>query len=392
MDLLTFLPIFVLSFIATVLFTPWVGKLAQIFDVIQYPPSEHLKRLPETGTSKKVSATTLEAKIIAARRRLEKHPMANWGGIAYITPFLIISISTLLLSKTINIAPEEVNNYILWFFGIIILFVMGVIDDKFELTGKTQILFQMLAAFLFILSPIDLDFLTNPFTGMPLIVRISEFTVQFGGLLLSISFPGDIVLFIWILVLINAIKWQGGTDALMEGNVFIALVIIFIVSFMFTQPASALFSITLAGTLLGFIVYNFYPAKIMSASAGKTVVGFIVATLAIISNAKFAISLIVFAIPLIDMFWVLVKRIIDYKPKSLFQLLLISDRSHFHHKLMKLGLNEPQIAIFEYTITAVLGCLAIFLQGTQKTIFVVIAWVLVFLIILYVSLKTNGKR
>lgn len=391
-DFLTYIPIFFITFLFALFFTPWVGVLAKIFDVIQYPPSMLLTKMPESLKSKGPNLATLEARMIAARRRLEKPPVANWGGIAYIAPFLIISISTLILSKTINITSQELNSYILWFIAIVLLFAVGIIDDKFELTGKTQIIFHTIAALLFILSPLDLDILSNPLTGGIFQVRISEFLFNIGGLQLSLSLPGDIFLFFWILILINAIKWQGGTDGLMEGNVFIASFIIFIVSVIFGQSASALFSITLAGALLGFLYYNFFPAKIMSGSAGKSVIGFIVATLAIISNAKFAISLIVFAIPLIDMIWVLGRRIIEHKPRSIVQLLLISDRSHFHHRLLKLGFSEPRVAIFEYTITLSLGLMAIFLQGPIKVVFIAISWIIVFIIIWYVTLKTNERK
>lgn len=388
MDITKFLLIFVSSALASFLFTPWVGKIAKIFNVIQYPPSLKLQKIPEQRLK---STVALEAKLIAARRRLEKPPVAEWGGIAYIVPFLVISVVILLVSRTINILPEELNSYLLWFISIIILFMGGVIDDKYELNGRIQLLFQSIAALIFVLTPIDLNIITNPLNGQPFIVGGSIFTSHIGSILLSISFPGDIFLFLWIMVLINAIKWQGGTDALMEGNVFIGAILMFVVSFIFVQPASALFSIVLAGCLLGFIYYNFYPAKIMSGSSGKSVLGFIVASLAIISNAKFAISFIIFAIPLIDMTVVLVKRIFEYRPKSIFQLLSISDRSHLHHKLMKLGLSEVQIAFLEYGITAIMGTIALLITGIAKAFFVLIVWVTIFVFILFVTRKANER-
>jgi len=388
MDLTNFLFIFLASALSSFLFTPWVGKLAKIFNVIQYPPSLKLQKIPEQRLK---STVALEAKLIAARRRLEKPPVAEWGGIAYIIPFLVISVTILLTSRTINIFPEELNSYLLWFISILILFLGGVIDDKYELNGKVQLFFQSLAAMIFVLTPIDLSIITNPLTGLPLVVSGNILSTHIGSVLLSISFPGDIFLFIWIMILINAIKWQGGTDALMEGNVFVGALLMFIVSFIFVQPASALFSIVLAGCLLGFIYYNFYPAKIMSGSSGKSVLGFIVASLAIISNAKFAISLIIFAVPLIDMTVVLARRVLEYRPKSIFQLLSISDRSHLHHKLMKLGFSEVQIALLEYGITAIMGTIALLVTGITKVLFVLIVWITIFIFILVVTQKANER-
>jgi len=388
MEIASFFLIFVVSALITFFFTPWVGKLARIFDVIRYPPS---KTMQQTQDLKLKSTAALEARLIAARRRLEKPPVAEWGGVSYITTFLVVSVIVLLVSKTINIPSEELNSYLIWFIAILVLFVGGIIDDKFELSGKTQLFFQILAAILFILTPLDLDIITNPFTGLPFIVRISEFVFNIGSVTLSISLPGDLFLLGWLLVMINAIKWQGGTDALMEGNVFIASLLMFVVSILFSQPASALFTIVLAGSLLGFLFYNFYPAKIMSGSSGKAPLGFIVASLAIVSNAKFAISLIVFAIPLVDMFWVLFRRMIDYKPKSLVELMSISDKTHLHHKLLKLGLTEPRVAFVEYSITAIMGVIALLVTGMTKALFVLVVWVTIFIFILFVTRRSHGQ-
>jgi UDP-GlcNAc:undecaprenyl-phosphate GlcNAc-1-phosphate transferase len=310
-----------------------------------------------------------------------------WGGIAYVLPFLIVSGSILLFSKTINLPISEFSTYLLWFVTIGILFAVGILDDVFEFSGKVQFMFHLIAALLFVLSPLDVNGFRNPFGGA--YIHTDWWVFTFGNLpwLIRFVFPGDLLFFLWVLPLMNGIKWQGGSDGLMEGNTAIALVMLFLVSFLFNQPASALFAITLAGSLFGFLYHNFYPNKIMSGSAGKSVLGFIVAGIAVIGGSKFAISLIVFAIPLFDMLWVLLRRVVYYRPKSPFQLFLISNKFHFHHQLMKIGYTEKQIAYLQYAITFIFGMLGVFAPPVLKPYILILSWLSVAAIIISTTAK-----
>jgi len=386
MTILTFLPYFLCAFFFSVILVPWVGKLAEKFDVIQYPPSKIIEKL----TSESSTDTLKDFKLIAARRRLEKHPMAMWGGISYVVPFFILSIYGLLSSKSINIAPENFYQYLFWFISILILFIVGVIDDKYELSGKTQFIFHVLATLIFIASPLNFNSIRTYVFGD---LSLAWFTWAFNiaSVPLSFVFPSDLILFFWIILMIQAIKWQAGSDALMEGNVFIALITIFAVSIMFNQPESALFSVLFAGAILGFILYNFYPALIISGSSGKSVVGFFLATLSIVSNTKLAVSLVVFSIPIIDALWVLIRRILYYKPKSLGQLFSISDRFHLHHRLMELGFTEVQIALLEYTITLSMAAGVVLFTGVSKFIYLIACWILIAIVIVIVTKKSHEK-
>ncbi len=87
----------------------------------------------------------------------------------------------------------------------------------------------------------------------------------------------------------------------------------------------------------------------------------------------------------------LARRVLEYRPKSIFQLLSISDRSHLHHKLMKLGFSEVQIALLEYGITAIMGTIALLVTGITKVLFVLIVWITIFIFILVVTQKANER-
>lgn len=376
------------ALLLSLLVTPWIAVLAKRYGAVQEPPEVVLKNIQELR-EKGLPDSEYESKLQAARRRLDKPPLIMWGGIAYVLPFLFVSGAVLLISKTINIPIAEFSVYVMWFVIIGILFVVGILDDAFDFSGKVQFSFHLLAALLFILSPVDILGFRNPFNGV--FVHTDMWTFSLGQLpwLLRFVFPGDLILLLWVLPLINGIKWQAGTDGLMEGSTAISLLALFGVSIMFNQSASALFAITLAGALLGFLFYNFYPNKILSGSAGKSVIGFIVAGIAVIGGSKFAVTLLFFAIPLLDMAWVLLRRIVYYRPKSPFQLLLISNKFHFHHQLMKLGFSEPKIAYLEYAVTALLGLLGIFSPSFLKPYVLVVAWLLVTFMIISATVKAH---
>jgi len=376
------------AWLLSLLVTPWIAVLAKRYGAVQEPPEVVLKNIQELR-EKGLPDSEYESKLQAARRRLDKPPLTMWGGIAYVLPFLFVSGAVLLISKTINIPIAEFSVYVMWFVIIGILFVVGILDDAFDFSGKVQFSFHLLAALLFILSPVDILGFRNPFNGV--FVHTDMWTFSLGQLpwLLRFVFPGDLILLLWVLPLINGIKWQAGTDGLMEGSTAISLLALFGVSIMFNQSASALFAITLAGALLGFLFYNFYPNKILSGSAGKSVIGFIVAGIAVIGGSKFAVTLLFFAIPLLDMAWVLLRRIVYYRPKSPFQLFLISNKFHFHHQLMKLGFSEPKIAYLEYAVTALLGLLGIFSPSFLKPYVLVVAWLLVFFMIISATVKAH---
>lgn len=376
----------VISLVFTLLLTPWVALLAKKYGAVQEPPEVVLKKIQEQR-ERGLSDAEYEAKLQAARRRLDKPPLIMWGGIAYVLPFLVVSGVILIISKTINLPLSEFSTYLMWFVTIGILFAVGILDDVFEFSGKVQFLFHIIAALLFVLSPLDVNGFRNPFGGAYVHTDWWVFTLGELPWLIRFVFPGDLLFFLWVLPLMNGIKWQGGSDGLMEGSTAIALVMLFLVSFMFNQPASALFAITLAGSMFGFLFYNFYPNKIMSGSAGKSVLGFIVAGIAVIGGSKFAISLIVFAIPLFDMLWVILRRIVYYRPKSPFQLFLISNKFHFHHQLMKIGYTEKQIAYFEYGITLFFGLLGVFAPPMLKPYILILTWLSVAAIIISTTAK-----
>jgi len=163
----------------------------------------------------------------------------------------------------------------------------------------------------------------------------------------------------------NAIKWVDGSDGLLGRNVFVVMIFLFIIGVRTYSSDVAMYSITIAGGLLGFLVYSFPPAKIYTGGT-KTFYGFIIAVFSIINGAKIAATMMIIALPLIDFCYVIISRIIKYKPKNPIEVLKINDRSHIHHKLLELGFSKKHVLLIEASVTMLVSAIAVLTAGTTK--------------------------
>ena len=163
-------------------------------------------------------------------------------------------------------------------------------------------------------------------------------------------------------------KLLDGMDGLVAGISAIAALVIFGLSLapQVRQEQTALLAIIFAGSLLGFLILNFHPAKIFLGEGGSTLAGFMLAVLAIVSGGKIATTLLVMGLPLLDMVWVILLRLA--RRQSPFT----GDRKHLHFKLIEIGLSEPQAVLLLYALTGIFGLSALFLQSRGKLIALVI--------------------
>lgn len=360
----SFLPYFGVAFAVSFVITPIVGYIARKFRIIALPASMRRGDKPSDY------------------RHLEKQPTPLLGGVAVILPFLVLALIHTKLTPTVS--------YLL--LGTSLLFAMGVIDDMFELPGWVQLLTQFFVALLICLSPINISFINNPFGQGSINLDLLSLTHNLGSIPIDLVLPGDILLGAWILICINAVKWMSGTDGLMEGNSFIGFTTLFIVALRFQNDTVAAYSIILAGCLLGFLFFNFYPAKIWSGSPGKSTLGFLLAVLSVMLGAKFAAGLIILMLPLVDFVWVLVGRIIRHKPKNVLHMLSISDKTHLHHRLLAHGYSERHIAFFEYMISIALGSLTLALSGALKASIVIFIVLIVAVILSLTSIVSRHRQ
>ena len=179
----------------------------------------------------------------------------------------------------------------------------------------------------------------------------------------------------WIVGMINSINWIDGLDGLSTGVALIAAVTLGILSLttQVSQPLIAVLCFALAGALLGFLRWNFHPAKIFSGTTGVQFVGYTLAVLSILGSAKVAVALLVLGVPIIDTFWIIVGRLSQRRSP------FTPDRTHIHHRLLDLGLSHRNTVLFIYAICIALGVLSLLVQEVTQayafiSVFILAGW------------------
>jgi UDP-GlcNAc:undecaprenyl-phosphate GlcNAc-1-phosphate transferase len=167
---------------------------------------------------------------------------------------------------------------------------------------------------------------------------------------------------VWIVGMINSINFIDGLDGLSSGIALIAAVTLGILSLTASvgQPLVAVLCFVLAGALLGFLRWNFHPAVVFQGTSGVMFLGYTLAVLSILGTAKVAVALLVLGIPIIDSFWVIVRRVSS--GRSPFS----PDRGHIHHRLLDLGLSHRGTVLFIYAVCAALGLTSLVLSAEQS--------------------------
>jgi UDP-GlcNAc:undecaprenyl-phosphate/decaprenyl-phosphate GlcNAc-1-phosphate transferase len=283
-------------------------------------------------------------------RRVNTIPVPRGGGLAVCAAFLLVAGLFLLVNQTARIVPVplsldagEVTALLL---GGAVAAGLGAIDDLFDLRARYQLIGQVVLACGAVALGITIDFITNPFGP----------DFQFSG-----PIAAGLTIF-WIVGMINSINWIDGLDGLSSGVAFIAAVTLGIISLTMQvgQPLIAVLCFALAGALLGFLRWNFHPATIFAGTSGVQFVGYTLAVLAILGTAKVAVALLVLGVPIIDTFWIIVRRVSQGGSP------FTPDRSHIHHRLLDLGLSHRQTVLAIYGICLALAVLSMLLSGVTQ--------------------------
>ncbi len=260
------------------------------------------------------------------------------------------------------------------FAGGAILIFGGVLDDRFNLRPSRQIIFPILAAGVAVLGGIHFTFIRNPFGGIIDLGYLNVSVFQY----LNISFPADFLSFLWLLGIIYTTKLLDGLDGLSAGTAGIASLFIAALALRpeLSQPQTALISLVLFAVLIGFLIWNFHPARIFLGEGGSTLVGFLVGSLAIAAGSKVATTLLVLGVPLFDVAAVITRRLLRHAP------ITEGDRGHLHFRLLDIGLSHRRAVLIYYCLSFIFGGLSWFLGTAAKT-FALLILFLMFIIILF---------
>jgi len=318
----------------------------------------------------------------SAKRKIHKKKVPLGGGLAIFVSFFAVM---LLAWQGHDIGEEVLPKHMLaMFLGSLVLMIGGFLDDTFNLSPAKQIWFPVVAALIIILFGIGPNYFTNPSGG---VFDLSTWKISLGGL-------GDFVLiadgivFLWLMGMMFTTKFLDGLDGLVTGIVTIGALVLFgfTIQQQWLQPDVAMLSIMFAGACTGFLVWNWHPAKIFLGEGGSLLAGFILGTLAIVSGAKIAITLLVMAVPAIDVARVIIRRI--QKGTSIVQ----GDNEHLHFKLVSLGLKQPHATLVMYAISAAIGLSALYLHSAQKLLALVCILLLMVFIGVWLAKKEKSKQ
>jgi UDP-GlcNAc:undecaprenyl-phosphate GlcNAc-1-phosphate transferase len=305
-------------------------------------------------------------------RKIHGRPIPRLGGVAIVLAFYAPLTGLLFFHAGVNeMFLAERDHVIGLFLGGVLIALLGVYDDLRGAGAGRKFLVQFLVAGLMYALGYRIDVLANPF-GTEL---------QLGW----VSLPFTLL---WIVGVINAMNLIDGLDGLAGGVALVAVLTTFLISLQRGHPLMVLLSSALAGSILGFLFYNFNPATIFMGDTGSMFLGFVLATSAIQTNQKSSTAVavlipgIALGLPIMDTLLAMARRALRGRP--MFQ----ADKEHIHHRLLARGLSHRQTVLVLYSFCILLGVVALVLTYANS---VQSAFVLVALgVIAFVALRALG--
>lgn len=262
-------------------------------------------------------------------RKVHTKIMPRMGGLAiYVSFFVVLFLSQSMTQQLLGL-----------FLGGTVLVIVGIIDDMKDIPAKVKLCGQIVAACIVVAFGVRVDFMTNIFHGDTFFLSV-------------FSIP---VTIIWIVSIINAVNLIDGLDGLAAGISIIAATTMAIVGYASGQTAMASMAMILIGATLGFLRYNFHPAKIFMGDTGSMFLGYNLAVFAVLGVAKsftllsLVTPILVLAIPILDTLFAIIRRKMNHKP------IFKPDKHHLHHCLLNYGFSHRDTVLIIYAVSAILG-------------------------------------
>lgn len=297
-------------------------------------------------------------------RRRHEGRIPKLGGLAVFVAWLVGIALTYWLLPPDN--PDDALRLRGVVFGSAVVVIGGLIDDRYDLKPGWQFFIQFLGAVIAVTHIIFIEVFTNPFATDALWTATPLFRTE--GELVWIWRPLALLFTVfWVMGMINAVNFLDGLDGLAAGVCLIAAAFFAWHSYQLGQITVPLFPLALAGALLGFLPFNFSPARIFLGSAGAYFLGYQMATLSILSPAKLSTALLVLAVPIVDVAWQIVARL--RRGQHPFQ----GDRGHLHFRLADSGLPTRRIVLGYYAVAILFGLIAVLVASPVMKIIMLAA-------------------
>ncbi len=336
-DWLLYIAAFFISFAVSLLFTPIAKSLAYKFHAVDYPRA----------------------------RGMNKEPVPLMGGLAIVLGFMA---SMLCLFPFV---PDfHTKQFLGFIIGGIIIVIVGMFDDIYELGAKFKLFMQIIVALIVVFTGNKLDFIMWP---------MWQLIKPFSG----------VITVIWIVGLINAVNLIDGLDGLAAGVTSIASICIAILCIISGGSVSVIMTTTLAGSCLGFLPRNFSPAEVYMGDTGSTFLGYVLAVSSCIGVFKrFAIlavllAVLAMALPILDTSFAMLRRAWNHKP------IMSPDRGHLHHRLIDSGYTNRQAVIILYGLSIGSSMIAVLIAVDN---FKATLLVLIFFLMLIIMLIAYRQR
>lgn len=291
-------------------------------------------------------------------RRMHTKPMPRFGGMAiflgaivstaWITWFGWPMLEKRLSEMNVVILSQPISPMYGVLLGGILIYLLGIVDDLKNLPAKLKFVAQSLIACVPYAFGVRIQFITN------------HFGADFGG---SHSYLNGAVCFlitiIWIVGITNTVNLIDGLDGLAGGVAAISSLCLAYTAYIHGSYLPALAMLALAGGALGFLPYNFHPAKIFMGDGGSLFLGFMLATLSIVGPVKGAtimaviIPVLVLGVPIFDTAFAILRRLVNHRP------IMEADKGHLHHRLMAAGMGQRRTVLMLYGISAIMGIAAV---------------------------------
>lgn len=329
---LLYITAFAISFAITLLTTPFARKLAFKFQAVDYPRA----------------------------RGMNKEPVPLMGGLAIVLGFMgAIAVLTPFIQEF------HTTRFIGFIVGGLIIVVVGMFDDVYELSAKFKLLVQVLVAIIVINTGTKLDFIMWPFW---------EYLKPFAS----------VITVVWIVGLINAVNLIDGLDGLAAGVTSIASLCLTILCAISGNVLATILCTCLAGSSLGFLPRNFAPAEVYMGDTGSTFLGYVLAVSSCIGVFKgyamlsILLSVLAMALPILDTSFAMIRRAINHRP------IMSPDRGHLHHRLVDSGYSSKQavVALYCLSIGSSAVAVVIALQDYRATVAVLLIFLIIILMLI----------
>jgi UDP-GlcNAc:undecaprenyl-phosphate GlcNAc-1-phosphate transferase len=286
-------------------------------------------------------------------RKVHDKPVPYLGGLSIFFGFFITVGLVIFMGGKLGFFPVNFLTSKSYLFltgisvGSFLIVIMGVIDDIRGISAKIKFIIQILIAFFMYKCGVSIEFISSLHYGM-------LFLPDWLSILLTLF---------WITGITNAVNLLDGLDGLLAGTSFISGLMFAVITLMKGQYLVAILMFSISGACLGFLKYNFFPAKVFMGDSGSLFIGLLFASLTITGAFKssafliFFIPVIIMGLPIFDTTYAIIRRFLGKQP------IFKPDRGHIHHRLLNMGLSQKKAVLLIYFINILLGLIGIYIAS-----------------------------